>query len=489
MKIAYLDCLSGISGDMTVSALLDSGADLAAIQSAVSSMGLTGVAMTASQTSRKGFRGILFSVDHPPQVVHRNLSTILTMIRRSTISTNAKDIAMRIFERLGRVEAKVHGTTLERIHFHEIGAIDSIVDIVGTAVAWDELGIQRAYASPIPTGTGTIKIAHGMVSIPAPATAELLFNVPIAPCGLPFEMTTPTGAAIVAELVDEFGPMPSMQVCRIGYGSGQREMPDRPNLLRVLLGHEVPGKKSPQSSTSDEFTEAEQICILETNLDDVSGEQIGFAIEMAWKNGALDVFTIPIQMKKNRPGVLLTVLCRREDGKRMEEVLFEHTGTLGIRHRKQSRSFIPRAKIEIDTLWGAVSGKIAKLPSGKVDFSPEYEDCRGIALANGLRLVEVVDGAKESFAFQHGTHPFNSARKDTETRTSSDSDAIQNSNSATINQAFQQAAAEDESSASSELFGEAGTTSEPSPTAPKAADDLESIQDTLYRWDSSPWGS
>jgi hypothetical protein len=173
----------------------------------------------------------------------------------------------------------------------------------------------------------------------------------------------------------------------------------------------------------------------------------------------------------------------------MEEVLFEHTGTLGIRHRKQSRSFIPRAKIEIDTLWGAVSGKIAKLPSGKVDFSPEYEDCRGIALANGLRLVEVMDGAKESFAFQHGTHPFNSARKDTETRTSSDSDAIQNSNSATINQAFQQAAAEDESSASSELFGEAGTTSEPSPTAPKAADDLESIQDTLYRWDSSPWGS
>jgi hypothetical protein len=492
MKIAYLDCLSGISGDMTVSALLDAGADLAAIQSAVSSMGLSGVTTTVSQTTRKGFRGMLFSVDHPPQVVHRNLSTILGLIRRSTISTNAKDIAMRIFERLGRVEAKVHGTTLDRIHFHEIGAIDSIVDIVGAAVAWDELGIQRAYASPIPTGTGTIKIAHGMVSIPAPATAELLSNVPIAPCGLPFEMTTPTGAAIVAELVDEFGPMPSMQVCRIGYGSGQREMPDRPNLLRVLLGHKVPGRKTSQGSSSDESSESDQICVLETNLDDVSGEQIGFAIEMAWKNGALDVFTIPIQMKKNRPGVLLTVLCRREDGKRLEEILFEHTGTLGIRHRKQSRSIIPRAEIEIETPWGAVSGKVAMLPSGDVDFSPEYDDCREIASANGLRLVEVIDAAKESFAIQNKKHapapvspvPVSKVPK---TRTSSEPDANPAASNTTINQVFQQAAAEDEWIASSELSGEPSPPAVEAPSTLKASDHPATGQEAMYRWDSSPW--
>jgi uncharacterized protein (TIGR00299 family) protein len=416
------------------------------------------------------------------------------MIRRSTISTNAKDIAMRIFERLGRVEAKVHGTTLDRIHFHEIGAIDSIVDIVGTAVAWDELGIERAYATPIPTGTGTVKIAHGIVSVPAPATAELLANVPIAPCGLPFEMTTPTGAAIVAELVDEFGPMPSIQVCRIGYGSGQREMPDRPNLLRVLLGYEVPGKKNPQSSTSDESRDMDHICVLETNLDDVSGEQIGFAMEMAWKNGALDVFTIPIQMKKNRPGVLLTVLCRREDRRRLEEVLFEHTGTLGIRYRKQSRSVLPRAEIEINTPWGAVSGKITKLPSGDFDFSPEYDDCREIALAQGLRIAEVIAVTKESYAAQNEKHPFHSARTETETRTPMEPSSVQSSNSTTINQVLQQAAVEDEwgafgqnAAAETPALPSVPTTSVPATSVQSIANDLETSQEALYRWDSSPW--
>jgi|JI6StandDraft_1071083.scaffolds.fasta_scaffold41443_2 uncharacterized protein (TIGR00299 family) protein len=495
MRIAYFDCWSGISGDMTVSALLDAGAELSSIQSAVDSMGLAGVLATASQTTRKGFRGLLFSVTHPPQNVHRNLSTILGLIRRSSISNNAKDIAMRIFERIGRAEAKVHGTSLDRIHFHEIGAIDSIVDIVGTAVAWDELGIEKAYASPIPTGAGTVKIAHGVVSIPAPATAELLSNVPIAPCGLPFEMTTPTGAAIVAELIEEFGPIPSIQVNRIGYGSGQREMPDRPNLLRVLLGHEVPGKRNTSNSPSDDFTAMDQICVLETNLDDITGEQIGFAIEMAWKSGALDVFTIPIQMKKNRPGVLLTVLCRHEDRNQLESVLFQHTGTLGIRYRKQARTIVPRVPIEIITAWGAISGKITRYSSGVTDFSPEYDHCREIALAHGLRIADVIAASQKSYALSLEKKQPYSPGPFTES-----SAAKFDSGDAAINKAFLQAAVEDHWKEFGEPTVDCPLPSHSNGTAgfhenatasvtPKAeVDNPGSNEDFLYRWDSSPWG-
>jgi uncharacterized protein (DUF111 family) len=281
--------------------------------------------------------------------------------------------------------------------------------------------------------------------------------------------------------------MPSIQVCRIGYGSGQREMPDRPNLLRVLLGYEVPGKKTSPSSPFDESRETDQICVLETNLDDVSGEQIGFAIEMAWKNGALDVFTIPIQMKKNRPGVLLTVLCRREDAKRLEEILFEHTGTLGIRHRKQLRSIIPRAEIEIETPWGAISGKVAMLPSGDVDFSPEYDHCREIASANGLRLVEVIDVAKESFAIQKKKRTPVAVSKAPEVQTSSEPDAIQTTSNTTINQVFQQAAAEDEWIANSELSGESSPPCVPTPAIQKTSERPATDQEAMYRWDSSPW--
>lgn len=494
MRIAYFDCWSGISGDMTVSALLDAGAELRSIQSAVDSMGLSGVSVTVSPTTRKGFRGLLFSVNHPPQNVHRNLSTILGLIRRSSISNNAKDIAMRIFERIGRAEAKVHGKSLDRIHFHEIGAIDSIVDIVGIAVAWDELGIEKAYASPIPTGTGTVKIAHGVVSIPAPATAELLSNVPIAPCGLPFEMTTPTGAAIVAELVEEFGPIPSIQVNRIGYGSGQREMPDRPNLLRVLLGHEVPGKRIAGNSPSDDSIATDQICVLETNLDDISGEQIGFAIEMAWKNGALDVFTMPIQMKKNRPGVMLTVLCRLEERSQMEAVLFRHTGTLGIRYRKQARTIVSRVPIEIITPWGAIAGKVTRHSDGVAEFSPEYDHCRELALSHGLRIADVIAASQKSYALsleEKQPHLLSSFREP--------SAANLESNDAAINKAFLQAAVEDHwkefgepavdcpvpsHSDDTDSLGKNATTSVP----PKAeASNPGSDEDFLYRWDSSPW--
>lgn len=390
MKIVYLDCQSGISGDMTLAALLDVGASLDKVQSGIESLGIS-VNLTTETTSRKGFRGLKLLIEHKPESGHRSLLDILNLIRRGRLSNRARLIAMRLFERLATVEAKVHGVSIDQVHFHEVGAIDSIVDMVGVAIAWDELDIERAYSSPVPVGSGFVKTSHGMISVPAPATIELLAGVPIAECQLPYEMTTPTGAVILAELIGSYGPLPSMQVDRIGYGAGQRDVHDRPNLLRVMIGHTI-DEPVLSNETSDD------VVVLETNLDDISGEQIGFAIEMLWGLGALDVFTSSIQMKKNRPGVLLCVVCRREQHRDMVTAIFEHTGTLGVRSRIQARTILPRGRIEVDTPWGSVPGKISRLPSGNLDFSPEYEDCRTIAKANGLRLIDVMNKAIESYS-------------------------------------------------------------------------------------------
>ena len=380
MQIAYFDCFSGISGDMTLGALIDAGAELSVVQTAIDSMDLGGVRISVANTARRGFRGKLITIDHPPEHAHRVLRDILSLLRRARISSGAKDLAMRLFERIARAEAKVHGTTIDRVQFHEVGAIDSIIDIVGVSVAWDSMQIERAYASSVPTGTGQVRIAHGLVSVPAPATAELLLGVPIAPTQISMEMTTPTGAAIVTELATEFGPMPPMQVGRIGYGAGNKDMPDRPNLLRILIGNAL--KSKPRVDDS--------ILVLESNLDDVTGEQIGFAIERLWKAGALDVFTVPIQMKKNRPGTLITVIANPHDRQAMASILFQQTGTLGIRYRTQARTVLPRAAVDVRTPWGVVAGKVSKLPSGDTDFSPEYDDCSKIAANFGLRLTDVV---------------------------------------------------------------------------------------------------
>ncbi|AMV33902.1 hypothetical protein VN12_17365 [Pirellula sp. SH-Sr6A] len=457
MRIAYFDCHSGISGDMTLAALLDAGASLKSVQEVVHSMGLPEVSIRSEAATRKGFRGQHLVIEHPKEHAHRNLLDILALIRRATMSKNAAEIAHRLFERLARVEAKVHGTTIDQVYFHEVGAIDSIVDMVGVAVAWDELDIQKAVASPVPTGSGTVKISHGVVPLPAPATAELLRDIPIAPCGLPFEMTTPTGAVLLAELVSEYGPIPAMQVNRIGYGAGSREVPDRPNLLRILIGHAIPTR--PASEDMD------MVWVLETNLDDVSGERIGFAIEAAWRTGALDVFTTPIQMKKQRPGVMLTVLCRREDRQALESELFRHTGTLGIRVRKQARLVLPRASIGVGTPWGLVRGKVSKLPTGEVDFSPEYDDCCWIAKERCIRLQDVVEEVSRCYraeeSLQH-EYPLPPEQQELPADSSLPSIASPTHPAASLNLELQQAAMEDQD---------------------RSATD----RDTFYRWDSAPW--
>jgi uncharacterized protein (TIGR00299 family) protein len=407
MRIAYFDCFSGISGDMCLAALIDSGASLERVQRAVESFQL-GVSLSVTAIRKHAFRGLSLQIQHPDEHVHRNLSDIHSLIGRGDLTPGARELAMRVFERIARAEAKVHGTTIDRVHFHEVGAIDSIVDIVGISVAWDELQIQHAVASPVPTGTGHTRIAHGLVSIPAPATAELLANIPIAACSLPMEMTTPTGAAVLRELVSDYGPLPPMQVGRIGYGAGTRDLEDRPNLLRILIGESVPSRSSRKQHAPHQdhrlADDANAVVVLETNLDDISGEQIGFAIEKLWAAGALDVFSIPIYMKKGRPGTLLSVIAKPEDKGAMEKVLLTHTGTLGIRFRKQSRTILPRAHVDVDTPWGVIRGKVAELPNGQIEFSPEYDACRDIAIEEGLRLVDVMEEVRECYYAEESAH-------------------------------------------------------------------------------------
>lgn len=367
---------------MTLAALIDSGASLSDIQQSIDSMAL-GAKLSVSQVRKRGFRALKLHIVAPLDPVHRDLEQILACITGAKLSPGARRIAVRIFERLAKAESSVHGVSIDQVHFHEVGAIDSIVDIVGCAVAWDQLGIEQAVASPVPTGCGFVQIAHGRVSVPAPATAQLLKGIPLAKCNLPFELTTPTGAAILAELIGSFGPLPSMQIESIGAGAGTMDLEDRPNLLRIFLG------SSPQDSTSVGIS-SDTVVELETNLDDITGEQIGFAIEQLWSAGALDVFTTGIQMKKNRPGTLLSVLASPDQATRIEQVLFQHTGTLGIRKTLKQRSILRRRHIQVDTPWGKVDCKMVIHPDGSFGFSPEYESCREIALKHGLKLSEVI---------------------------------------------------------------------------------------------------
>lgn len=384
MRVAYLDCASGISGDMTLGALVDAGADLATINAGIQTLGLN-ARLISSEVKKNGFRATQIVVEHEPEHKHRHLHHIDAMIGGSAISARQKDLAKRIFRRLGEAEAKVHGTTIEKVHFHEVGAVDSIADIVGSAIGWDLLGVEQVVCSPIPTGTGSIEIAHGRCSIPAPATAELLKGIPLATSNVQSELTTPTGAAIVATLAQSFGAMPSMKVERIGYGAGQRDLEQQPNILRLLIGE----------STGD--ASREELWVLETNLDDLSGELVGHTLGKLWDAGALDVYTTAIQMKKNRPAVMVSVLCDRANADAIEATLFRETTTLGVRRWPVLRRKLRRETHSVITAWGTISGMLAWHEGQEPVFSPEFESCRKVAEEQGVPLKAVYDAARAAY--------------------------------------------------------------------------------------------
>ena len=383
-KLAYIDCSSGISGDMMLAALVDAGVALGALNEAIGSLGVD-ARIVAAEVKKKGIRALKITVEHPPQTGHRHLHHIRVMIEQSGLTDRQKQTALKIFTRLAEAEAKVHATTVEKVHFHEVGAVDSIVDICGVAVGLDLLGVDRLVAAPVPVGSGWVQTAHGRLPVPAPATAELLCGIPLADSTVQAELTTPTGAAILACLVQEFGPLPAMRIQRIGYGAGSRDLEEQPNILRLFLGEPI------------QMLTADTVWLLETNLDDTSGEWIGYCTGRLLEAGALDVYTTAIQMKKNRPAVKLSVLCRQEDVGRLEEILFRETTTLGIRRWPVSRHLLARSRHTVQTAWGPIEGKICWGPDGTVRFSPEFESCQQVAGRHGLPLRNVYEAAQRAF--------------------------------------------------------------------------------------------
>jgi len=394
MIVAYLDCATGISGDMTLAALIDAGVDPTEIQKAISSLGIEGVELRVEPTNKSGFRATQVFIDHPPQHAHRHLSDIRRMIEEAPVLTPVqKETALEIFQAIGIAEARVHGMSLEDVHFHEVGAVDSIADIVGAAVGFSLLGVEQVICSPLPTGHGKIEIAHGICTIPAPATAEILKGIPLDEVDVEAELTTPTGAAIAKTIVDEFRPgLPPMVIDRIGYGAGSRDLPGRANLLRLLLGELAPQQ------------DLEEVTLLETNLDDVSGEIIGHTRRQLMDAGALDVYTTAIQMKKDRPGVMVSVIAPPSEVEHLESILFQETSTLGIRRRTIQRSVRRRRQLSVRTPWGEVMGKIAWREAESARFTPEFDSCAELAEKAGISLMDVYRAAEAAFLFSEELH-------------------------------------------------------------------------------------
>lgn len=381
MKICYLDAFSGISGDMTVGALLDAGAPPEGVLEALRGLD-TGARYEVEKTSRRGITASKFRVhlDDAPKK-HRHLSHILKMIEAASLSARAKQNASAVFEKLGQAEAQVHGVPIEKVHFHEVGAADSIADIVGACVALDLLGVEELHLSAINVGSGTVETEHGLLPVPAPATARLLTGMPVYARGPQMELTTPTGAAIAATLGISFGPLPPMRISSIGHGAGDRDFPQQANVLRALIGEKT---AVPESTV---------VSVLEANIDDSSPQVLGYALDRLMEAGALDASLSPLQMKKNRPGVLLRVIAKPEDQEKLAQVIFAETSTLGLRIHSAERRVEERTIVEVETPWGHIRGKI----TGHGLFAPEYEDCRAIAERTGTPLAQVQEAARAAY--------------------------------------------------------------------------------------------
>ena len=396
MKIAYLDCFSGISGDMTLGALIDLGVPVDLIQSGIRSMGLESITITAEVIKKAGFRAVHVKIDHPPEHAHRHLHHIEAMIDKgSEIAPEAKSLAKRIFGLIGEAEAKMHNTTIQKVHFHEVGAIDSIADIVGAAIGFHALGIEHVESSAIPTGCGSVKIAHGLVSIPAPATAELLRGVPLAACSVERELTTPTGAAIVKAMARNFGPMPAMKLQAIGYGAGTYDLQGQANVLRIALGETE--LSLAESGNEAIPLEHDRVVIIETNIDDSTAEDLADCSRKLFELGALDVYQTPCVMKKGRSGVQLTVVCSPSRVAGLERVLFTETSTIGVRRYTAERDKLIREQITLETSLGAVVAKVVKLSGGQTRMTVEYEDAKDLAAKAKATLADVRLAAAKSW--------------------------------------------------------------------------------------------
>jgi hypothetical protein len=434
MRIAYLDCFSGISGDMFLGALVDAGVSPQLFEETVAALDI-GARLEISRVVRSGIAATkvdVYSHDekdlprevfweqqghthshehshhHPDAHGHehnakvsgrvstpsghehgRGLKEIRQIIEKAAINARAKATAIRIFEALGAAEAEIHNTSIDAVHFHEVGAVDAMVDIVCAAVGAEAMGIDEWICSPLNVGGGTVKCAHGILPVPAPATLKLLSDAPVYSSGPQVELVTPTGAAIVKMLVTRFGSFPAMKIEKAGYGAGTRDFREHPNVLRLTLGEAV--------EKSGAHTSDETITVLEANLDDLSPQVLAYAAEKLLADGALDVFSISVQMKKGRAGSLLTVLCKTEDADRLTRMIFTETTTLGVRRREDSRQTLARRWETVQTSWGNVRIKIASMNGSISNYAPEFEDCRVLAEANHVPLKAVIEEAMRQY--------------------------------------------------------------------------------------------
>lgn len=380
MSFAYFDCFTGISGDMILGALIDLGVPGDFIAENVRSMPLDAFQLEISTASRMAIHG-----QHVKVVVEdsnkqsRDYGDIKSLIQNGPLSDKVKGLSLKVFERLAGVEASIHNCSKESVHFHEVGGVDAIVDIVGAALGLEWLGIDKVFASEIPVGRGFVDCQHGTLPVPAPATLALLDGVPVYGTGVPHELVTPTGAAIITCLAEQFGPMPKMLIGKIGYGVGTRDLEERPNLLRVILGE------------LDSEQDKDSVMVVETNIDDMNPEIFGFVMERLFEDGALDVTWIPVFMKKSRPGTMVQVICKETDRDALVRRILSETTATGVRYYPAERTKLPRKVKEVTTSYGKVRVKEVSGLAGRVSMAPEYEDCKKIALEKNVPLKVVYE--------------------------------------------------------------------------------------------------
>lgn len=386
-RIAYLDASSGISGDMFIAALLDAGLEEQPFLAGLRTIAAGPFEFKRSRVLRSGLAGTHIEFAAPERPPHRHLSHIEKLINESGLPPRVKERALAIFTRLADAEGKLHAKPPGEVHFHEVGAVDAILDITGACLGVELMGIEELCCSPLNVGAGRVDAAHGSLPVPAPATAELLKGLPVFSSGIDGELVTPTGAAIVATLATQFGPMPRMTIAQTGYGAGSRDIPGHPNLARVMIGDKV----------ADESGFDDTISVIQANVDDMNPQLFGFMMDRALAAGALDVTSSAIQMKKNRPGLEITILSKPGTAEALARILFEQTTTLGVRIHEARRRVLEREIVSVETPYGKVRVKVAKLHGQSVNAAPEYEDCRRIAEEKSVPLKEVMAAAQAAF--------------------------------------------------------------------------------------------
>lgn len=387
MRTLYFDCFAGASGDMILGALINAGVEPAALIENLHLLGVGGWQIEFEPVKRSGLSAIHARVQTAQEHSHRHLKDILEIIDESRLSDSVKDRAGQIFTRLAQAEARVHDESIERIHFHEVGALDAIIDVCGAAIGFELLGVERFVSSPLRVGKGIVKMSHGHFPIPPPAVAELLKDKPIYAGDLEGEFVTPTGAAIISTICDEFGSIPAMRIAAAGYGAGTRDHDSFPNVLRVFVGE-----------TSLQGAVDETLLMIETNIDDMSPQLFAYVMERAFDLGALDCYLTATQMKKGRPGSLLSILCRTGEREKFLQMVFAETTTIGVRSYEVQRRALAREAISVETKFGWIDVKVAHRSNGELKIMPEFEQCRLAAQKSQVTLAEVQDAVRLAFA-------------------------------------------------------------------------------------------